>query len=194
LLKSTQNDLCETTEGVRSYSGYVHLPAGALADLGVQNQTYEINTFFWFFESRKDPANAPLSIWMNGGPGSSSMLGLLRENGPCYINSDSNSTYLSEWSWNNEVNMLYLDQPVQVGMSYDTLTNITTNMDTGAVKVADFSKEVPAQNASFYVGTYASQNYNLTTRGTENSARALWNFAQVWFQGVYNLICVQTTC
>jgi carboxypeptidase C (cathepsin A) len=119
---------------------------------------------------------------MNGGPGSSSMLGLLRENGPCYINSDSNSTYLSEWSWNNEVNMLYLDQPVQVGMSYDTLTNITTNMDTGAVKVADFSKEVPAQNASFYVGTYASQNYNLTTRGTENSARALWNFAQVWFQ------------
>lgn len=59
-----QNDLCETTDGVRSYSGYVHLPAGALADLGVQNQTYEINTFFWFFESRKDPANAPLSIWM----------------------------------------------------------------------------------------------------------------------------------
>lgn len=59
-----QNDLCETTEGVKSYSGYVHLPAGALADLGVQNQTYEINTFFWFFESRKDPANAPLSIWM----------------------------------------------------------------------------------------------------------------------------------
>jgi carboxypeptidase C (cathepsin A) len=119
---------------------------------------------------------------MNGGPGSSSMLGLLRENGPCYVNSDSNSTRISEWSWNNEVNMLYLDQPVQVGMSYDTLTNITTNMDTGAVEVADFSKEVPAQNASFYVGTYASQNYNLTTRGTENSARALWNFAQVWFQ------------
>ncbi|OAL02709.1 alpha/beta-hydrolase [Phaeosphaeriaceae sp. SRC1lsM3a] len=177
-----ENDLCETTEGVRSYSGYVHLPAGALADLGVENQTYEINTFFWFFESRKDPANAPLSIWMNGGPGSSSMVGLLRENGPCYINADSNSTYLSEWAWNNEVNMLFLDQPVQVGMSYDTLTNITTNMDTGAVKVANFTDKVPAQNASFYVGTYASQNYNLTTRGTENSARALWNFAQVWFQ------------
>jgi carboxypeptidase C (cathepsin A) len=97
-----QNDLCETTPGVRSYSGYVHLPAGALADLGVQNQTYEINTFFWFFESRKDPANAPLSIWFNGGPGSSSMVGLLRENGPCYVNVDSNSTTTSDWSWNNE--------------------------------------------------------------------------------------------
>jgi hypothetical protein len=44
--------------------------------------------------------------------------------------------------------MLYLDQPVQVGMSYDTLTNITTNTDTGAVKVANFSSGVPTQNAS----------------------------------------------
>jgi carboxypeptidase C (cathepsin A) len=110
------------------------------------------------------------------------MLGVLRENGPCYVNSDSNSTYLSDWSWNNEVNMLYLDQPVQVGMSYDSLTNITNNVDTGDVEVADFSNGVPAQNASFYVGTYASQDANLTTRGTENSARALWHFAQVWFQ------------
>jgi carboxypeptidase C (cathepsin A) len=74
-LLTRQNTLCETTPGVKSYAGYVHLPAGALEDLGVRNQTYEINTFFWFFESRKDPENAPLSIWMNGGPGSSSMLG-----------------------------------------------------------------------------------------------------------------------
>ncbi|KAF2659029.1 alpha/beta-hydrolase [Lophiostoma macrostomum CBS 122681] len=178
-----ENDLCETTEGVRSYSGYVHLPPGALDDLGVQNQTYEINTFFWFFESRKDPENAPLSIWMNGGPGSSSLLAAFQENGPCWVNADSNSTYLNEWSWNNEVNMLYIDQPVQVGLSYDVLTNITLNLaDEGTVEVADFSNGVPEQNNTFYVGTYGSQNNQTTTRGTENSARALWNFAQVWFQ------------
>ena len=81
------------------------------------------------------------------------------------------------------VNMLYLDQPVQVGLSYDSLVNITTNLDTGDLEVVDFENNpVPAQNNSFYVGTYPSQNSNLTTRGTENSARALWNFAQVWFQ------------
>lgn len=93
--------ICETTPGVRSFAGYVHLPPGSLSDLG-EEQDYPINTFFWFFEARKNPDTAPLSIWMNGGPGSSSMLGLLVENGPCYVNSDSNSTRLSEWSWNNE--------------------------------------------------------------------------------------------
>jgi hypothetical protein len=46
------------------------------------------------------------------------------------------------------VNMLYLDQPVQVGLSYDSLTNITSNLDTGAVKVANFTNGVPTQNNS----------------------------------------------
>jgi carboxypeptidase C (cathepsin A) len=73
------------------------------------------------------------------------MLGLLRENGPCHINADSNSTRLNEWSWNNEVNMLYLDQPVQVGLSYDELTNVTVSSEYG-VEPADFSNGVPEQN------------------------------------------------
>lgn len=96
-----QPGICETTPGVKSYAGYIHLPPGELADLD-EEQDYPINTFFWFFEARKDPENAPLSIWLNGGPGSSSMLGLFVENGPCFVNWDSNSTYLSEWAWNNE--------------------------------------------------------------------------------------------
>jgi carboxypeptidase C (cathepsin A) len=65
------------------------------------------------------------------------MLGLFVENGPCYVHSDSNSTYLSEYSWNNEVNMLFLDQPVQVGLSYDSLQNITNNLVTGDVEILD---------------------------------------------------------
>lgn len=41
--------------------------------------------------------------------------------------------------------MLYLDQPVQVGLSYDSLVNITTNLDTGELKVVDFQDTpVPA--------------------------------------------------
>ncbi|KAI1635646.1 carboxypeptidase S1-like protein B [Biscogniauxia mediterranea] len=173
--------ICETTPGVKSYAGYIHLPPGSLADLGDQ-QEFPINTFFWFFEARKDPENAPLTIWLNGGPGSSSMLGLFAENGPCYVNSDSNSTTLSEWSWNNEVNMLYLDQPVQVGLSYDTLQNVTKNLVTGEVVKLNETDPIPETNTTVVLGTYPSQNSNSTSLGTRNAAFALWHFAQTWFQ------------
>lgn len=185
-------ELCETTPGVRSYSGYVHLPPNSLNETG-ENQNYPINTFFWFIESRKDPHHAPLSIWLNGGPGASSLLGMLSENGPCAINADSNSTTLNPWSWNNEVNVLYIDQPVQVGFSYDTLNNGTYNllvmdpMDDAQeqpfpIELDDFADGVPETNATFYVGTFASQNSTQVPNSTEHAAVALWHFAQTWFE------------
>ena len=169
------------TPGVKSYSGYVHLPSGTLGDVN-ETQDYSINTFFWFFESRKDPANAPLSIWMNGGPGSSSMIGLLQENGPCMVNDDSNSTTLNPWSFNNEVNMLYIDQPNQVGFSWDVLTNGTVDLTEGTIETTNFTDPVPAPNNTFSVGTFPSQDSDNSANSTSNAARALWHFAQTWFQ------------
>lgn len=119
---------------------------------------------------------------MNGGPGSSSLIGLLEEHGPCYVNADSNSTTLNPWSWNNEVNMLYIDQPVQVGFSYDTLNNGTYDSTTGRITLMDFSDEIPQQNNTLYTGVFPSNNIYSTTNNTQNSARAIWNFAQVWFE------------
>ncbi|KNG80423.1 carboxypeptidase S1 [Aspergillus nomiae NRRL 13137] len=172
--------ICETTPGVKSYSGYVHLPPGTLNDVSL-DQDYPINTFFWFFESRNDPRNAPLSIWMNGGPGSSSMIGLLQENGPCRVNNDSNTTEINPWSWNNYVNMLYIDQPNQVGFSYDIPTNGTYDQLTSKWNVSSYPDGVPEQNNTFYVGTFPSQNKSTAANTTENAARALWSFAQTWF-------------
>lgn len=144
-------------------------------------QKYPINTFFWFFEARHDPKNAPLSIWMNGGPGSSSLIGLMQENGPCRVNSDSNSTELNPWSWNNYVNMLYIDQPNQVGFSYDVPTNGTYDQVSEAWNVSKWTHGVPHQNNTFYVGTTTSQKEKSTANSTENAARSLWSFAQTWF-------------
>ena len=60
-----KHGVCETTPGVNSYSGYVDLAPDA-------------HTFFWFFEARKNPETAPLTLWLNGGPGSDSLIGLFQ--------------------------------------------------------------------------------------------------------------------
>ncbi|EEH06079.1 carboxypeptidase [Histoplasma capsulatum G186AR] len=177
-----QTTICEATPGVRAYAGYVHLPPGTLEDVGVY-QNYSINTFFWFFEAREDPINAPIAIFLNGGPGSSSMFGLFQENGPCTVNHDSNSTTLNPWSWNRNVNMLYVDQPVQTGFSYDKLVNVTVELVSGNIMVKDFSNGVPVQNNTFWVGSYPSQIPQNTANNTLNAARAFWHFSQAWFQG-----------
>ncbi|CCM01217.1 uncharacterized protein FIBRA_03265 [Fibroporia radiculosa] len=100
--------VCETTPGVYQASGY-----GDIA--------YKKSIWFWFFEARVNPDQAPLTVWLNGGPGSSSMIGLFQEHGPCRIVSDSSGVVSNPYSWNNVSNMLYIDQPVGVGFSHGEL-------------------------------------------------------------------------
>ena len=77
--------------------------------------------------------------------------------------------------------MLYLDQPVQVGLSYDTLENISVNLVTGDIVLLN-DTDPPEQNATFLTGIYPSEVLNQTTAGSRNSAIALWQFCQTWFQ------------
>ena len=80
--------------------------------------------------------------------------------------------------------MLFIDQPTQVGLGYDVLSNGTQDLTdpNGDVIITDFAGKVPEQNSTFLVGTFPSQLEWATANGTENAARSLWHFAQVWFQ------------
>jgi carboxypeptidase C (cathepsin A) len=76
--------------------------------------------YFAFFESRSDPSVDPLVLWLNGGPGCSSMTGLFMELGPCTVNEGGESARENPHSWINAASIFFLDQPIGVGFSYST--------------------------------------------------------------------------
>ncbi|KZV78033.1 alpha/beta-hydrolase [Exidia glandulosa HHB12029] len=88
---------------VNAYSGYIDNEAKHL--------------WFEFFESRRDPANDDIVFKTNGGPGTSSALGLYMEHGPCLF-LDETGPQRNPYSWNERANVLYIHQPVNVGFSY----------------------------------------------------------------------------
>ncbi|KAH7375462.1 carboxypeptidase Y [Plectosphaerella cucumerina] len=94
-----------------------------LCDAGSRHWTGSVpisddkNMSFWFFESRNSPKTDPVLLWMSGGPGASGEFGIFKDSGPCQVNSDGNSTSKREFSWTDEANVLFIDQPVGVGFS-----------------------------------------------------------------------------
>jgi carboxypeptidase C (cathepsin A) len=99
------------------------------------------NLFYWLFKNL-DKTGLPLVLWLNGGPGSSSMFGLFLENGPLRVNKtgatdDDYTIFLNpEGSWNDVADMLYLDQPIGVGFSYGS--PLLTQMQDGADEFVNF--------------------------------------------------------
>ena len=75
-------------------------------------------------ESRSEPDKDPLIIWLQGGPGCSSMLGLYTENGPYNFKFDKDHVkdpfelVKNKFSWNNAANVMYVDQPIGTGFSF----------------------------------------------------------------------------
>ncbi|GMM34622.1 carboxypeptidase C [Saccharomycopsis crataegensis] len=94
-------------DSTKQYSGY----------LDVEDE--DKHFFYWFFESRNDPANDPVVLWLNGGPGCSSLTGLFFELGPSSINAELKPID-NPYSWNNNASVIFLDQPVNVGYSYSS--------------------------------------------------------------------------
>ncbi|KAL9081169.1 MAG: hypothetical protein Q9157_000260 [Trypethelium eluteriae] len=181
-----QTHVCETTPGVRSFSGYVHLPSDIIADSQIPGQPYDLNTFFWYFEARNSPLDAPTTIYFAGGPGDSSVSAALDgEAGPCVVQDDSNTTVLNPWSWNAHSNVLYIDQPNMVGFSYDTVTNGSLDLLSGnitPIESLEQSNMSVNQNQTTIFGNFGSQNPNNTALSCGQGARAIWHFAQLWFQ------------
>jgi cathepsin A (carboxypeptidase C) len=126
---------------VKQYSGYL------------DDKENDKHLFYWFFESRNDPENDPVVLWLNGGPGCSSLTGLFMELGPSSINKNLEVVY-NEYSWNSNASVIFIDQPVNVGFSYSSKSvsdTVTAGKDIYALLTL-FFKQFPE---------YAHQDFHL---------------------------------
>jgi carboxypeptidase C (cathepsin A) len=97
--------------------------AGTFQVAATQQQN---NLFYWLFKNTSLPTNdqTPLVLWLNGGPGASSMFGLFLENGPLKVTKtgpgmdDFSLGLAPQGSWGDQVDILYVDQPAGTGFSY----------------------------------------------------------------------------
>jgi hypothetical protein len=128
-------------------------------------------------------------MYFGGGPGYSGFDG--SSVFPCFFNSDSNSTTLNEHSWNNNVNMIYIDSPSGVGFSYTTLANGTLDTLTNTFEPVFKNNEsmesitdvddLKETGLSKIPATMHVTDLSTTINGTMAAASTIWSFSQVWF-------------
>ncbi|KAA0202018.1 hypothetical protein HAZT_HAZT009598 [Hyalella azteca] len=129
----------------KQYSGYL--------DGGDGNMLH-----YWFIESQNNPATDPLLLWLNGGPGCSSLDGLLTELGPFTVNDDAATLTQNPFSWNTFANVIYLEAPACVGYSYNVDGNCAASDDSTSLHnynaLLQFFERFPSykSNAFFVTG------------------------------------------
>mmetsp|Transcript_1969 Transcript_1969/g.2664 ORF Transcript_1969/g.2664 Transcript_1969/m.2664 type:complete len:595 (-) Transcript_1969:175-1959(-) len=136
----------------KSLSGYVDI-SGSQYDADGEDK----HLFYWFFEKRAyskkdevaDAAATPLILWLTGGPGCSSTLALLTENGPCSVSQDGSSTEINPYSWTETAHVLWLDQPAGVGYSYG--------------KENDYNEEMISEDAYYFLQGFFEKHPEYST-------------------------------
>ncbi|CAG9322916.1 unnamed protein product [Blepharisma stoltei] len=89
-----------------TYSGYLNIPNSNGKSL-----------HYILVESQNNPATDPLLLWLNGGPGCSSLDGFIYEHGPYVFPDEGTTLFKNQWSWNTNASVIYLEAPAGVGWS-----------------------------------------------------------------------------
>ncbi|KAH9640863.1 hypothetical protein HF086_014449 [Spodoptera exigua] len=91
---------------IKSYAGYFTV-----------NKQYDSNQFFWYFPAMiPNNTNAPVIVWLQGGPGATSLYGLFTENGPIRVR--RNKFERRKYNWAVSHHIIYIDNPVGTGFSF----------------------------------------------------------------------------
>ncbi|KAH9128258.1 hypothetical protein LEN26_009136 [Aphanomyces euteiches] len=107
------------------FAGYIRLPSNGQS------------MFYWLVEAETTPRSAPLVLWLNGGPGCSSLSGFFTELGPFVVQGDL-TVKRNPYAWNRKANMIFLDSPAGVGFSRPVLDDSEYNDDVTAARTYEF--------------------------------------------------------
>ena len=111
--------------------------------------------FYLYAPSQNDPDNAPIMLWLNGGPGCSSLFGFLGEIGPVTADNFVGEFTKNPFSWNTNANLLAIEQPAGVGFSKTIDKKYTWNDDVTAENllagIKDFLHAFKLEEKEFYI-------------------------------------------
>eukprot|EP00667_Euglena_gracilis_P009413 EG_transcript_9562 len=105
-------------------------------DIGVQYSGYfDIGEgkfmHYVFAQARANASQLPLVLWLNGGPGCSSLDGYFYEQGPFWFDDDdAKDLEPNPWSWLRVANMLFLESPAGVGFSFSSQPYVPNDNST----------------------------------------------------------------
>ncbi|MED6172616.1 Serine carboxypeptidase-like 42 [Stylosanthes scabra] len=106
------------------YAGYVDV-----------DSNHGRSLFYYFVEAALDSHNKPLTLWLNGGPGCSSVGGgAFTELGPFFPKGDGRGLRRNSNSWNKASNLLFVESPAGVGWSY---SNTSSDYNAGDASTAN---------------------------------------------------------
>ena len=123
---------------------------------GYLNTKIDGNELFYLYApSQNNPSTAPIILWLNGGPGCSSLFGFLAEVGPVVSDNFADEFYKNPYSWNINANLLAIEQPAGVGFSKtsnpDYLWTDDDTADNLLYAVKDFLNEFNLIGRDFYI-------------------------------------------
>ena len=147
--KITQLPGLSAQPSFQMFSGYIDVS---------EAQDLSRQMFYWFVESQNSPSTDPVFLWTNGGPGCSGLGGFLTEQGPFRPTANGTSLIVNDYAWNKIANVVFIEQPVGVGFSTTTDTDIAYG-----------DAQAAADNHRFVVGffkrfaAFAQQDFYITS-------------------------------
>nr|AGV54426.1 serine carboxypeptidase-like protein [Phaseolus vulgaris] len=168
----------------KHYSGYISIDG---------NDENGKRLFYYLVSSERSAEKDPVVLWLNGGPGCSSFDGFVYEHGPFNFEAAKSkgnppTLHINPYSWSKVSNIIYLDSPAGVGLSYSKNTSkyvtgdLKTASDTHAFLLKWFQQFPEFQANPFYIagesyaGIYVPTLASEVAKGIQSGTKPVINF------------------